>query len=204
MKKFILIIVVCSFCTILTACSKVKEGSSGNLFAELEFVRVGETDRVGFNDLKSLEESVDLAVVGEFVADAEQDIFYDYDGYLGKNIVTNVVSYNTIEVTRVLKGDVNVGDNLKIGQYYGIVDGDLITFSDLTPMQKGDEWVFFLRKQRDADIYWCYGDSDARYPTKKSVNNEPMPFSDSPDLGVYDNENFNRDIYNEILEKYDI
>ena len=31
-----------------------------------------------------------------------------------------------------------------------------------------------------------------------------MPLSDSPDLGVYNEEDFNRDIYNEIVEKYNI
>lgn len=211
MKKIILITVICSLCAMLTACSNVTESSgcssaeeSSNMFADIKCIRGGGglADRVVFNDLDSLENEVDVIVVGEFIADSEQDVSSDYDEGFEKNIVTWVTSYNTIEVKKVLKGDVSVGDNLKIGQYYAVVDGDLITFSNLTPMQKGDKWLFFLKGYEEGD-YWCFGDSDARYPVP-NTENAPMPFTDDHNLGVYDEQDFNRGIYNEILEKYDI
>ena len=207
MKKIILITVICSLCAMLTACSNVTESSgssaeNSNMYADIKCVRGAEPDRVVFDDLESLEKEVDVIVVGEFIADSEQEVTSDYDEGFGKNIVTWVTSYNTIEVKKVLKGDVSVGDNLKIGQYYAVVDGDLITFSDLTPMQKGDKWLFFLKGYEDGD-YWCWGDSDARYPVP-NTENAPMPFTDDHNLGVFSENDFNWNIYNEILEKYDI
>lgn len=201
MKKHILITAVFSLCVLLTACSSTAE--SYDVSADLECIRGGVcVDRIVFEDLYSLEEAVDIVVTGKFIADAEQNITYEYDAGFGKNVVTMVESYNTIEVKKVLKGDVSAGDNLVIGQYYGIVDGDLITFSSLTPMQKGDEWLFFLKGSGDGN-YWCWGDCAARYPVP-NTENARIKFSDDPDLGVYNEEDFNRDIYNEILEKYDL
>jgi len=207
MKKLISIIVTFAICSLFTACDTVtdfsEETESPFEFEELKLVRTGIYDRVVFDDLNMLEDFVDIAVVGEFIADTEQEITYGYSDHFKKEIVTDIVSYNTIEVKKVLMGDVNVGDNLRIEQYYGIVDGELITYSGLTPMQKGDEWIFFLHKHYTADRYGCFGDTDARYPVP-SAENAPMPLSDDPALGVYDEQDFNQDIYNEILEKYDI
>lgn len=211
MKKIISIIAICAACVMLTACNRVSENINDpeitektTEFDNLKLIRPGMSDRIVFHNLDSLEDFSEIAVVGRFTGDAEQNITYEYSAYFEKDIVTDVVSYNNIEVTRVLFGDVNVGDNLKIGQYYGVTDGQLISFDELTPMQNGDEWVFFLRYEPEIeDSYWCCGDSDGRYPVK-SADNAPMPLSDSPDLGVYNEENFNRDIYNEIVDKYDI
>lgn len=210
MKKIFSVFAACAVCAMLTACSGATENAdiselSEKMFAfdDLKLVRPGMMDRIVFDDLESLEKFSEIAVAGKFTGDAEQDVSYEYSAKFGKDIVTNVRSYNNIEVTRVLFGDVNVGDNLKIGQSYGVVDGQLISFDELTPMQKGDEWIFFLRYEPEIESsYWCCGDSDGRYPIP-SAENAPMPLSDSPDLGVYNDEDFNRDIYNEIIEKYD-
>ena len=42
-------------------------------------------------------------------------------------------------------GSVNVGERLTTLQDSGIIDGKFYSFSDLTPMIKSDEWVFFLK-----------------------------------------------------------
>ncbi len=203
MKKLISVFAAIAACITLTACNGTPETS--NAFSDLELVRTGMSDRIVIEYLQTLEEYNDIAVVGEFIGNSESDITYTYSEHFGKDIITDVRSYNTIKVTNVLRGDVSVGDELTIGQSYGVADGKLITFSDLTPMVKGDEWIFFLNKEPDADIYWCCGDSDARYPTKNSAaHNGRLAFADSCQLGVYDEEDFNRDIYNEIVEKYDV
>ena len=211
MKKLISIITVFVACLVLSACNTTNENSDVSETAEsnisfegLELVRAGISDRAVFNDLGALEEFSDIAVVGKFIDDAVQEISYDYEPYFEKDIVTDVVSYNTIEVSEVLFGDVKVGDKLKIGQSYGVVDDRLISFDRLTPMQKGDEWVFFLVYAPFLEeSYWCSSDTFGRYPVT-SAENAPMPLSDSPDLGVFNEEDFKWDIYNEILEKYDI
>lgn len=205
MKKLISIITVLTACITLTACAQSADSLDGG-FSNLELVNPGITetaDIIIMKDLEMLEDWSHIAVVGKIVGDTVQDIEYMYDSYFEKDIIVDVMSENTIEVSRVLMGDVNVGDELRIVQRYAVVDGQLITFSDLTPMQKGDEWVFFLRNVRDTDKYICSADTQSRFPVSGAENN-PMALSDAPELGVYEEVHFDRILYNEILEKYDI
>ncbi len=55
----------------------------------------------------------------------------------------------------------------------------------------------------DCGLYWCTGDSDGRYPVS-TVQNQSLKISEYSKLGVYNKEDFNDDIYNELVEKYDI
>lgn len=211
MKRITTIIAAFAACAALTACSSTPQNSDVSVsqntdtFAGLKLKRAGITDRVVFNTLDELERSSHIAVVGTFINDAEQEVDYEYDPYFKKDIIVDINSTNTIEVTKVLMGDVNVGDKLSIDQRYGVVDGELITFSKLTPMQKGDEWVFFLRKRSKSDHYICSADYDSRFPTKNSAsNNDIMPLAEGAELGVYNEADFNDGIYKEIVEKYDV
>lgn len=211
MKRITTIIAAFAACAALTACSSTPQNSDVSVsqntdtFAGLKLKRAGITDRVVFNTLDELERSSHIAVVGTFINDAEQEVDYEYDPYFKKDIIVDINSTNTIEVTKVLMGDVNVGDKLSIDQNYGIVDGELISFSELTPMQKGDEWVFFLRKVAKSDHYICTAESDSRFPTKNSAsNNGIMPLAEGAELGVYNEADFNNYIYEEIVEKYDV
>lgn len=209
MKK---IIAAFAACAALTACGSTPKKTDDSSvsqktasFSELKLKQARITDRVVFYTLDELEEFSHIAVVGKFIGDAEQEVKYEYEPTFEKEIITDITSTNTIEVTKVLMGDVNVGDKLSIDQRYGVVDGELITFSELTPMQKGDEWVFFLRKITESDHYICTAESDSRFPTKNSAsNNEIMPLAEGTELGVYNEADFNEDIYKEIVEKYDV
>lgn len=209
MKK---IIAAFAACAALTACGSTPKKTDGSsvsqktaAFSELKLKQAGITDRVVFYTLDELEEFSHIAVVGKFIGDAEQEVKYEYEPTFEKEIINDITSTNTIEVTKVLMGDVNVGDKLSIDQRYGVVDGELITFSKLMPMQKGDEWAFFLRKRASSNHYICSADYDSCFPTKNSAsNNEIMPLAESAKLGVYNETDFNEDIYKEIVEKYDV
>lgn len=195
MKKIISIIAALTVCLSLTACSKSPQTGP---FAGLELVDAsGTLNRLHYDTLLSLEDISDVAVIGRFLDDSVQEIDYQ------NGVVSDLTSFNTIEITKVLSGDVNVGDHLRIAQAYGVLDDRLISFSKLTPMQKGDEWIFFLRLSSVGEIYWCAGDTDGRYPIKNS-SNEIMPLAESPELGVYNEADFNKTIYNELVEKYGI
>lgn len=209
MKKLITIIMALVACAALTACSGTPKGSENDTtaenFSDIELVRTGMVDRIVADNLEVLEKYSDIAVVGEFIGNAEQDIDYEYSEQFGKDIITLARSYNTVKVNKVLMGDVNVGDELKVTQLYGCVDGKLYSWSDSTPMQKGDEWIFFLSKQFGENYYWVTCDSDGRYPTKNSAaKNSRMSFAPEYQLGVYDKNDFNEKVYNEIVEKYDV
>ncbi len=203
MKKLISIIAALASCVSLAACSKSPESSG--VFAGVELVRTGMADRIVADNLEELEKYSDIAVVGKFIDDAVSDNTYTYSDYFEKEILTFPRSYNTIEVKQVLMGDVKIGDKLVIEQLYGIDDVTLYSVSDLTPMVKGDEWIFFLCKDTDSDICGYTADSDSRFPTKISASrNSRLAFADSWQLGVYDEADFRQDIYNEIVEKYDV
>lgn len=210
MKKLISIIMAAATCVTLTACSGTPTSESSDKASDplegVEFVKTGEADRRVAGSLEDLEKYSDIAVVGEFIEDDVPKLTYRYSEHFGKDIISSFESYNTIEVKKVLMGDVNVGDKLTIAQYYAIDNGKLYTISELTPMIKGDEWIFFLSKQDDADIYWCTCDSDGRYPTKNSAAQNSRITSVAPEyqLGVYNEWTFKRNIYNEIVEKYDV
>ncbi|MCH5205512.1 MAG: hypothetical protein J1F09_01080 [Oscillospiraceae bacterium] len=199
MKKIFSIITVCVICIFtFTACNQ-----STKEFSDVELVKWGEADRILHYSLEELEKDCDIAVVGTFVGDSTQDITYQYSDDFGKEIILGVKSFNTIEVKQVLMGDINVGDTLNVSQRYGVVDDRLITMSELTPMIKGDTWIFFLYNNYDSGIYVCCGDSDGRYPLPNSVN-KTLAVTKFSNLGVYDELDFKSGIYSEILEKYDI
>ena len=204
MKKIISIITVCLACVLsLTACNTTPTEVT-NDFSDVELVKWGTYDRLIFyNSLSDLEEGCDVAVIGTFVEDSTQKLFYQYHDYLEKDIIAGIRSTNTIEVKEVLRGDINVGDTITVGQKYAVVDGQLLTMSDLTPMVRGDTWIFFLFNNYDSGIYYCCGDSDGRYPVPNS-DNQVIALTEYSNLGVYDEYNFKRGIYNEILEKYNV
>ena len=201
-KTIVSAICACALCVSLTACSQTPKEIPKD-FSGIELLKWGETDRRVYDDLETLEESSDLVVVGTFIEDSVQDLDYHYSEFFGKDILANVESINTIKVSRVIKGDVKEGDTVKIGQGYAVEDGQLITFSDLTPMVNGDTWVFFLSTANDCGYYWCTGDSDGRYPVS-TVQNQSLAVSEYSALGVYDRQNFKDEIYGELVEKYGV
>lgn len=200
MKKIISIISALALCVTLTACNKTE---TPNDFSSIEVVKWGEGDRPVYYQLDDLEKASELVVVGTLLDDAEQVVDTAYSEFFEKDIIKWVSSYGTVEVTKVIKGDVSVGDTIKVGQLYGLVDNRLITMSALTPLVKGDTWLFFLSTSGDCGYYWCTGDSDGRYPVS-TVQNQALAVSEYSQLGVYNREDFKDEIYSEIVEKYGI
>lgn len=198
MKKFFSLFISLFFTLTMSSCSApVEEAYSG-----LEFVEFGEVNRLKLYDLDSLEESSDVIVEGTFVGDSDQELIYLFDDQVNKDTLMNIISYNNIEISRVIKGNVNVGDTLTIAQEYAVIDDRFLTYSELTPMQEGDTWLFFLFNNDNSGIYYCSGDSDGRYPIRDCVYSK-VAFTENENLGVYEKESFNEKIYGEILEKYD-
>ena len=202
LKRIVSAAAALAACASLTACSGTTNAAS--IYSEFDLARVGIVDYLPIESLEQLESYCDTIVVGEVADDPVYDEENEFFSYR-----SNIRSYSTIEVKQVLMGDVSVNDRITVTQESGIVDDVFYTFSELTPMIKGDEWLFFLVKD-DNDVYWVMCDSDGRYPTKNSASkNCRMTFknaelSDSYQLGVFDEESFNRFIYNEIVEKYNV
>ena len=177
-----------------------------------------EGDRRVYRTLDELEQFSQIAVIGEFVNDTEQDLDYQYDKEFGKDILVNATSHNEIKVLKVLKGDVPEG-NLKLSQRYGVENDprQLVTFSEMTPMEKGDRWIFFLYYDEIYDTWWCAGDYTGRYPiltdslkdlcknAKKSNQDmqEAQKEARPEEFGVYEQGMINLQLYCDLISKYD-
>lgn len=131
---------------------------------KLEIIQV-DGDRIVYNNISDLVSSADLIVIGQFEKTTSQELKYEYSAEYNKDILVNAISTNEILVQKVLKGNIN-NDTLKISQRYGVIDelNQLITFSEMTQMEKGDQWIFFLKYDDINDTYWCSGDYSGRYP----------------------------------------
>lgn len=202
MKKITAIFCTFALCASLTVCSQAPKEIPKDL-SGIELLKWGEADRPVYDDLETLEKASDLVVVGTFIEDSVQDLDYHYNEIFGKEIIGNVNSTNTIEISRVIKGNISEGDTVKISQSYAVKDGQLITHSDLTPMVNGDTWLFFLSTANDCGYYWCEGDSDGRYPVS-TVQNQSLEISEYSGLGVYKRADFKDKIYEELVEKYGV
>ncbi len=205
MKKFFLIIALLMVGMTLTACSttgenNIRENESKVIekrsLEGLEPVRSMDYTISFVHTFEDLEERSDLIVIGEFI-DNPKTCY---------NKTPNIISSCPMRVTQVLAGDVQVGDVLTIYQLEGIEDDRFFSRSNLTPMQMGDEWFFCLGRDIDEDFnvdgYWCVSDNKGRYPTKNSGSNEAVCFSNYPELGVYEESDFQEEFYDQLLEKY--
>ncbi len=201
MKKLLSLFLAAALCLFtMTSCNQQEDKLP---FEGYEVARGGEVNRPTYSDLDRLEADSDLIVVGTCVGDAEQQDIYQYDGHFDKDIIVMSNSICKVEIKQVFKGDVEVGDTISVLQQYGIEEdrGIFWTYSDLTPMLGGDTWLFFLYDNR-GENYMCSGDKDGRYPVENCTY-QKMALTDNEQLGVFNEYNFNEQIYSEILDKYD-
>lgn len=147
-----------------------------------------------YNSYRELADDSLIIVAGTFVDDTRQtdteDIDTDNFGY---------ASFNTLKVTQVLQGDISEGDEIVIGDSYVVYDGGLVASTFLTPMIKGDSWVYFLQKT-DIDTYVTVGGYQGRYPVPGNENKE-FPYVENGN-GVV-NGNMNEKIYSDVDKMID-
>ena len=122
------------------------------------------SDTIVYNSLEELVKASDLIVLGEYSQDTQQ-----FPGFSGGSFPDDCVSVNAVKVQSTIKG--KAPETVKIAQRYCISADtkELLSFSGLTPMKKGDAWIFFLKYDQENDIYWCAGDYTGRYPIPDSV-----------------------------------
>lgn len=221
MKKIIALTISIVLLCGLTACSSKEKAVEKQEITTQKAEAVQETyngvplvrvcaDRMIYDNFKELEEAADLVVIGEFAEEAQQTLEYQYMGQFGKEVITGAVSSNVIKVNEVLKGEQPEGD-IKISQRYGYDkdnNNQLVTFSDLTPMEKGDKWVFFLFWSEEDETYWTTGDYTGRYPLPTAEikqlcksTGDTQRVKENIDWGNYDNY-ADVEIYNDIIEAY--
>ena len=142
-------------------------------------------DRVIYDDYDKLYNASDLIVTGRFIDDATQKTSIMYNEFYDKEVIYDGVSTNMFEIYKTVKGDAG-SKQISISQRYCIDEENkrLITFSDMTPMVKDSEWVYFLRYDEKDGVYWTVGDYTGRYPLDASITMEQI------ESGLYTREKY--------------
>lgn len=177
-------------------------------FSELTVERLGLQlfDRETFDLYDTLDRRSDLVVCGTFTDDAHQT----FDPTVLTDIFDpsrNTQSYNKFRIDKIIKGNntVKEGDEIIISQSYAVYGDELLTYSGLTPMLKGDKWFYFLTKNNDTDTYRATGDTDGRYHSSglfpSYLEQTIFPLANN-NLGVYDQEDYKQNIHQIVVERH--
>lgn len=116
------------------------------------------------------------------INDYTEDGSYDDDAFM----------MNYLQVERVIKGDIKAGDEIPIQQEtsvnLGIGVHIVFAYDRLTPMLKGDEWIYFLKKTDDG-YYVPVNGAQGRYPmpNNKNVDLSAGGVTGIDEFSTYDN-----------------
>lgn len=190
---------------------------SGN-YSNLEIKYIGDEmpnypEESHYKLYEELAEDSSLVIMGTFTDDSYQITDYysapDFAKEIAMSHYPKYMSFNTFKVEKVLKSDGQVweGDEIAIAQPYVIADGALYSFSQSTPMIKGDSWVYFLRQYSSDYPEEIYG-TGAYYPVNDYEGRYPVPDRENPPFQYRENTKgvvapavFNEGVYSEIKEK---
>lgn len=150
----------------------------------------------------------DLIVSGMFIDDIHQTS--DSEEILGVGDDDYMMSYNWFEVSGVIKGDIEEGSILTIGQNSTInsANGEddkynVYTCDQLSPMFNGDKWIYFLKQEENGTFSPVNG-PQGRYPLPNSTNRLISSDGENPNVDeyfTYENAAPARDeIYAKVLE----
>jgi hypothetical protein len=228
MKK--LVVSILAVVLFITACSNSEtlsgftiDNAVGVVVANdgFDMILLDEYGNVSNFDLQLLLGS-DLVVIGEFVEDCYSRHSYFYSPSHGREIVRDALSFNQLQIIDVLQGEAQVGDVITVAQYYYVDDeGTFVSFDGLTPMRKGDRWIYFLSNLSETaesieflgqfndveptdylDTYFVTGYRNARFPVPSTER--PMRSSEPATFGMFNREDFPSGLHNEILNHFQI
>ncbi|MCM1166101.1 MAG: M23 family metallopeptidase [Lachnospiraceae bacterium] len=150
-----------------------------------------------FPTLEELASSSELIVIGEFVDDPHQCVPPDGSSELPLlDIFDSQNSYNMFRIDKAVKGCRAEGEEIMIRQNGYVYDGEFCHYSNMTPMLKGDKWVYFLTSNGDGSYSAVNHLSDGRYP----LSDYEFVLSDNV-YGVFDASGFREEIYEDIKSR---
>lgn len=198
-KVFTLFLLLSVFLFAFAGCA---DTAANKDYSDYKTINV-ETDRAIYTSLDELLDASDIVVLGKFCSDTTQELSYENNEESGKGTVADAVSTNNISISKVLYGNTDASQ-IKVSQRYGVLDEskEIITFSSMLPMEKNDEWIFFLYYDKDNDTYWCTGDYCGRMPIyNDKVKEETEKYTKyKKDLDELLQQN--KSISNDEIEKY--
>lgn len=125
----------------------------------------------------------------------------------GENVHTKLSQYTKtgFEISDVYKGELDVGDIIYIGEDYfkEYIEGVETSFyyDGYKESIPGKEYIFFLVKKPDFDVYGLAYSSLSKYSPESSVQSKANLLSPCCDSAVFSEENYSN-IEQEVLLKY--
>lgn len=111
-----------------------------------------------YSNINDLTNSANIVISGKVKNVNKGNKLYIDKGPEDKNIDSNkkdnegmIYTVSEIEVTDVIKGNLKVGDKIKVKQLGGTYDNVTYKVDDMTYLQKGKEYVLFLQTYEDID-----------------------------------------------------
>lgn len=207
MKKAIIFLFL-SFILLLASCNSTNDSAS---LPDVDEVVHIQSHRNHYHSLGEVEDVADLIVEAVAKGVIDQNVTTQYHEQFGKELPSFGYTRREIEVTKVYKGDVEVGDALTLLEGYYVwttTEGkkQLISSTSLTPAETNKKYLLFLRHHEELEGYWPAADYQGRYAIsareiEEKVKNRTLSQSD---LDVYNHETlpFLVPFYHEVVEKY--
>lgn len=172
MRRLILLVVCILGIVTTLSCSEenVTEISSVSEIIQIPI------EREVFDDLHKLEQESTIIVEAIAKNKLDQKITGKEDTEHSELAKAYGYSRWEIEVTKICKGQVKVGDKLILLQDYYIEEDtkkrSLVTFSFLDPVKPEQEYILFLKYDNQKVGYWPVGDYEGMYekPDKSLTN----------------------------------
>ena len=150
-------------------------------------------------------EKADIIMIGEYLDEYENsEVIYDEPETHGGP--RNERTYNTLKAVKVFKGaDLVKDDKVDICHHYAFIINaenkrQLILSTELSPMKKGDQAIFLLEYNETLKRYLPL-ESQGRFPLPKDLDKvDEYGFKN----GLVGKVKFQQELYDLLLEKYDI
>lgn len=201
-------------CGMLLVCGTVLLGRSFFQKEEwegLEVINIS-CDRTLYESLEEIEEEATIIVEVEARDTVEQVVSTFYDSVFKQNYPEAGYTKRELEVEKVYKGDVSVGDKIVLMQDYFIWAEDngekkLMSLTELKPMKKGEKYLLFLAWSKNKEAYYEVGDFQGVYPLEAAtVNSKDRSIDSKQEFDhVYPSESHSwtlAPIYDEVQAKY--
>jgi len=217
MNKAVLRLMI-PFLLILPSCNTMEMAGSSAIGETVSdpFGDVDEIVHIPFDlrfhsNLRQVEEASDTIVEAVAKGVIGQHVNSGYNAQFGKVIPDFGYSMREAKVTKVYKGDVNVGDTLILLEGHYVWETDegkrqLISRSALPPAKTDRTYLLFLACHDQHGGYWPAADWQSRFAVPDRAIREKAEANtvEQSDLDVYQHESWPYliPIYREVYEKY--
>lgn len=217
MKRLLSFICLALIITALCSCSSVGKSEAGARASALGdlYYPMGVPENA--NEVPNMSAFI---VQGKLLDDAQEDI-QTLDLSNGsspeKKLITYAATISTLEITKVIQGDLEVGDQVKLAESYYTVEEDGVKTIKMAPgytklyapSKVGQEYLFFFDKPAEdgvfADIYFPLWRELGRYPVVSPLSRTALSVDDMSNeelnLGEGDATEY-KEFYKQVIQKF--